>query len=215
MKKQALVLLDDYWHRRDSIEPVLPSLFPDGMWDVTVEQDPDALFSREKSPDLFVSFKDVIENDQIPTPLWCSDTWTQALDRAIREEGMGFLAIHCGIADIPREHFITTQILRAYFLGHPRPCPVTFTPVPGHPVTEGISEFTFSVDEPYQMELIPGSETTVLGYTTSEHGRQPGLWAHEYGRGRVCAATPGHAASQLAQPEYVRLLQNAAAWCVR
>lgn len=215
MKKEVLVLLNDYWHRRESIEPVLPSLFPADVWNVTVSQNPDALTRCEKAPDLFVSFKDVIENDQIPTPLWCDDDWTADLTKKIRDEGMGFLAVHCGIADIPREHFITTHILRAFFLGHPRPCPVAFTPVPGHPITEGISEFTLPVDEHYQMELIPDAETTVLGYTTSENGRQPGLWAHAYGKGRVCAATPGHAAEQLAHPAYVRLLQNAAAWCAR
>ena len=215
MKKTVLVLLDDYWHRRETIEPALPLLFPQDMWDVEVAQDPDALPARNPSPDLFVSFKDVIENDQIPTPIWCDDAWTAVLDRYIREEGMGFLAIHCGIADIPRDDLITTQILRAFFLGHPRPCPVTVTPVPGHPITEGVEEFLIPMDEHYQMEMMPDAETTVLGYTTSENGRQPGVWVHEYGKGRVCAATPGHAREQLQIPAYVRLLKNAAAWCAR
>ena len=215
MKKTVLVLLDDYWHRRESIEPMLPQLFPAEAWEVRVEQDPATLQHCEKAPDLFVSFKDVIENDQIPTPIWCDDAWTADLAAKIRDEGMGFLAIHCGIADIPRDHFLTTQILRAYFITHPAPCPVTVTPVPGHPITEGISEFTLPIDEHYQMEMIPGAETTVLGYTTSKNGRQPGLWAHTYGKGHICASTPGHAAEQLAHPEYIRLLQNAAAWCVR
>ena len=28
MKKTVLVLLDDYWHRRETIEPALPLLYP-------------------------------------------------------------------------------------------------------------------------------------------------------------------------------------------
>lgn len=88
--------------------------------------------------------------------------------------------------------------------------PVTFTPVPGHPITETISEFTFSIDKHYQMEMLPEAETAVLGYTTSENGRQAGLWAHEFGKGRVCASAPGHAAEQLVLPEYLKLLKKAA-----
>ena len=84
MKKTVLVLLDDYWHRRETIEPALPLLFPQDMWDMEVAQDPGALPARNPSPDLFVSFKDVIENDQIPTPIWCDDAWTAVLDRYIR-----------------------------------------------------------------------------------------------------------------------------------
>lgn len=216
MKKSVLVLVHDYWHRRESIEPVLPLLFPETDWNVTLTVNPSDLRNAASSPDLFVSFKDVIENDQISTPLWCDDAWTVSLDRRIREDGMGFLAVHCGIADIPKEHFITQNILRAFFVTHPIPCPVTMKPAAVHPITEGIEEFTFPKrDEHYIMEMNPGTETEVLAYTESENGIQPAVWAHTYGKGRVCAATPGHSTENLSCPQYLKLLQNAAMWCAR
>lgn len=211
--KKVTVLLHDYWHPRESIEPMLEKLFPVDRWDMTVTADPETLKSDDV-PDLLVSFKDVIENDQIPTPLWCNDEWTSRLDDCIKNKGMGFMAVHCGIADIPEEHFITQNILRAFFITHPPQCEVSFEPVEGNEITEGVPAFTFSsFDEHYQIKIT--GETNVLGYSVSQHGKQPALWCHSYGEGKVVGITPGHSYENLSQPEYLKLLINCAEWCVR
>lgn len=58
--KKVTVLLHDYWHPRESIEPMLNKLFPQDKWDMIVTADPEIL-KNGNVPDLFVSFKDVIE----------------------------------------------------------------------------------------------------------------------------------------------------------
>lgn len=211
--KKVTVLLHDYWHPRETIEPMLELVFPKDRWDMTVTENAQDLLDGDV-PDLFVSFKDASEDNRVPTPLWCDDAWTAGLDERIRNHGMGFLAVHCGIADIPEDHFITRNILRAFFVNHPPQCEVSFEPVRGNEITDGISAFTFShVDEHYHIKIT--GDTEVLGYTVSQHGKQEALWRHEYGSGRVVGITPGHSYENLVQPEYLKLLMNCADWCVR
>lgn len=211
--KKVTVLLHDYWHPRETIEPMLELVFPKDRWDMTVTENAQDLLDGDV-PDLFVSFKDASEDNRVPTPLWCDDAWTAGLDERIRNHGMGFLAVHCGIADIPEDHFITRNILRAVFVNHPPQCEVSFEPVRGNEITDGISAFTFShVDEHYHIKIT--GDTEVLGYTVSQHGKQEALWRHEYGSGRVVGITPGHSYENLVQPEYLKLLMNCADWCVR
>lgn len=211
--KKAIILLGDYWHPRNSIEPMIDLLFPKDKWDITITESPEIIKSNEV-PDLLVSFKDVIENDQIPTPLWCDDEWTAILDDCIKNKGMGFMAVHCGIADIPEDHFITTNILKAYFIAHPPQCEISFEPVSGFDITEKATPFTFSTfDEHYQIKII--GNTDILGYTVSQHGKQPALWRHKYGKGKVLGITPGHSYENLSQNEYLKLLKNCTEWCAR
>lgn len=212
----VLVLTGDYWHPSDTIKPLIELLFSEFEWSVSMTEDPNELLRCERMPDLFVSFKDVIENDQIPTPIWCDDKWSEALKKYVTEDGMGFLAVHCGLADIPQDHMITQEILRLHFVTHPPQCEVKFIPEKTHPITENVGEFTFpSFDEHYIMEITPNAETEILGYTVSKHGRQPALWAHDLGKGRVCGITPGHSTVNLTCAHYLKLLKNAVKWCAR
>lgn len=181
---------------------------------MTVTEKPSALVECTEPPGLFVSFKDPIENDQIPTPIWCDDEWSNTLEMRIKRDGMGFLAVHCGLIDLSREHIISREILKGFFVNHPPKCPVTFIPEKQHPITDGVSEFTFpEIDEHYIIEISPEADTEILAYTVSEHGRQPVLWAHELGKGRVCAVTQGHDTPNLICPEYLKILKNAVKWC--
>ena len=52
----------------------------------------------------------------------------------------------------------------------------------------------------------------VLGTTTSQHGEQVGIWAHEVGNSRVVGITPGHTTEVLTHPEMVKLIKNAIKW---
>ena len=209
--RNVTVLLGDYWHPRNSIEPMLDKLFPSERWNITISEDPNIILNGA-IPDLLVSFKDVIENDQIPTPLWCDDNWTARLDDLIKNQGMGFMAVHCGIADIPKDHFITENILRAYFVTHPPQCEVSFEVAGENEITGDLQAFTFShPDEHYQIEIM--GDTEVIGYTTSQNGKQPALWRHQYGNGKVLGITPGHSYENLSQAEYLELLKNCAEWC--
>ncbi|MCM1134727.1 MAG: ThuA domain-containing protein [Clostridium sp.] len=215
MKKTALILTGDYWHPTASIIPLLDLMLPQADWKARATENPAELLNTTNAPDLFVTFKDPIENAQISTSIWCDSKWSNALKKLISEEGMGFLAIHCGLADLPAKHIISCEILRARFVSHPPQCEVKFIPEKAHPITNHLSEFTFPADdEHYIMEMLPEFPTGILGYTISENGRQPALWAHSLGKGRICGVTPGHVTENLIFPEYVKLLKNAADWCV-
>lgn len=213
--KTALILTGDYWHPTDTITPIIGHMLPTDKWNVAITEDPSNFITLQKSPDLLITFKDPIENNQIPTPTWCDETWSGILKRRVNEDGMGFLAIHCGLADFPKEHMVSQEILGAYFVTHPPQCEVRFVPEKAHSITANVAEFTFPApDEHYVMEMIPGFPTEILGYTVSRYGRQPALWTHESGNGKICAVTPGHVTENLLCGEYLKLLQNAAKWCV-
>lgn len=215
MKKTVLILTGDYWHPTNTITPIIGHMLPEDKWDVQMTENPAEFLELQKSPDLLVTFKDPIENDQIPTPIWCDEEWSSILRRRISDDGMGFLAVHCGLTDLPKEHIITREILRAQFITHPPQCEVKFVSEKTHPITENVTEFTFpAFDEHYIIEMIPEFSTEILGYTISQHGRQPALWVHKLGNGRICGITPGHSTENLLFSEYLKLLKNAANWCV-
>ena len=76
MSKKVFVLVHDYWHHDDSIKPMMDYLF-NADYEVTFTKNPNDYFNGQF--DLFLSFKDPIENDQIPTPIWCDEKWTEKI----------------------------------------------------------------------------------------------------------------------------------------
>ena len=210
--KKTMVLVGDCWHPGESIEPLVRELFP-ATEDCVFTEDPGEFYRDEYG--VLVSFKDPVEDNRVPTPTWCDERWTEELFRRI-EGGMGYLAVHAGVADMPDTHRIARELHRAVFLMHPEPCRVTVVPEGEHPILEGVETFELpEPDEHYHMRMLPGPELPVLARTVSVHGSQPALWAHTYGRGRVCVFTPGHTTPILTCPGYVRLMRNMLAWCGR
>jgi type 1 glutamine amidotransferase len=54
------------------------------------------------------------------------------------------------------------------------------------------------------------------GLTYQSYGATaPGGWAYDYGKGRVCYMSPGHMLTDLWNPEYIKLQQNAVRWIMR
>ncbi len=206
---KVLFLTGDYWHSAESIRPLAEKLFPDGNYVYT--EDPKVFL--EGDYDLLILFKDTVENNQIPTPCWADEEWTERLLKRVRE-GMGLMAIHAGMADLKPDHPLVKELYHGAFLGHPAQCPLSFRPVREHPLLEGIEEFTYpDKDEHYHMGMLPGSEGEILAVTVSEHGEQPGLWAHGYGKGKVCMFTPAHDTPNLICDPNVRLFRNMIRWC--
>ena len=70
MKKFAIVLLNDYWHPAQSIEPLLPMIFDEKEWIVRVTEDPNYIGAHMMPPDLVMNFKDGIADTSIPTTNW-------------------------------------------------------------------------------------------------------------------------------------------------
>ena len=205
----TLVLAGDYWHPAPIIRPLAEKLFSDGSMRFT-ENPKD--FERDTC-DLLVIFKEPSENNRIPTPVWCDENWTKLLISRV-SQGMGLIVAHAGICDVKKDHPLVTELTHAVFLGHPAQCPVSVRFDQGHPLTDGLADFTLPEnDEHYQVEMLPGSEGEILGRTESAHGAQPGLWAHSYGKGRVCVFTPGHTTKNLLSGGMTAAYRRMISWC--
>lgn len=214
--KTALFLIGDYWHPAETVRPLAARLFPSEAWHVVVTEVPQALFELEGAPDLIMTLKDPVENNQIPTPVWCGEDWMKRLFAYVGEQGTGLLAVHAALAGTDREHPMAKELLQAVFTGHPAACPVTFQPAKAHAILGGVSAFTFPEnDEHYMMAMLDGAEVDILAHTLSQHGSQPGLWVKEWRKGRVCCVSPGHTTANLLCDDYVKLLKNAIRWCIR
>jgi len=210
--KKILFLVGDYWHHAETIQPLADKLFDRAEWEVCFTQEPAKLYEFE--PDLIVSFKDPVENDQIPTPVWCDEEWTERIFELV-ENGAGFMIMHAALTDMPEDHPIVNTMIQSMFVTHPPQCEVMLRPISEHEVMAGIEEFAFpEPDEHYIMEMLPDADVEKLAYTMSQHGQQPGVWVKELGAGRICCITPGHTTANLTCDGFVRLLGNAIDWCM-
>jgi hypothetical protein len=84
-----------------------------------------------------------------------------------------------------------------------------------HPLARGLADFDVT-DEVYaEQRVLPGVEVYGWAETTGDSprtGRQPALWTHRYGAGRVVYDGLGHDAASLEHPVHRRLIQRAALW---
>lgn len=85
-----------------------------------------------------------------------------------------------------------------------------------HPLAAGLPDFDL-VDESYSaLRLQPDVDvygwSEYAGPESGSAGRQPALWTHRYGSGRVVYDALGHDVASLEHPVHRRLLQRAALW---
>lgn len=124
---------------------------------------------------------------------------------------------HVGLSDPDFRH-----VLGAAYTGHPpiRTFKVKVTD-PDHPITKGVKDFVVT-DEQHYMTYDKDPKFLFLqtvneeGLTYRSYGATaPGGWSYDYGKGRVCYMSPGHMLSDLWNPEYIKLQQNAVRWIMR
>jgi hypothetical protein len=124
---------------------------------------------------------------------------------------------HVGLTDPDFRH-----VLGAAYTGHPpiRTFKVKVTNR-DHPITQGVTDFVIT-DEQHYMTYDKDPKFVFLetvnedGLTYESYGSTaPGGWAYDYGKGRVCYMSPGHMLSDLWNPMYVKLQQNAVRWIMR
>jgi hypothetical protein len=124
---------------------------------------------------------------------------------------------HVGLSDPDFRH-----VLGAAYTGHPpiRTFKVKVTN-PDHPITKGVKDFVIT-DEQHYMTYDKDPKFLFLqtvneeGLTYQTYGATaPGGWSYDYGKGRVAYLSPGHMLSDLWNPEYIKLQQNAVRWIMR
>lgn len=203
---RVLVICDDHWHPASTVRGGLAPLADrfDFDW---IEDAGDWSAERMASYPIVVLSKsnNVSATNDAP---WVDERVEAAFLDYVKAGG-GLLVVHSGSAGY-RGNPVLRALMGGIFETHPPQLDVTFTPQPGHPLTEGVEPFT-AKDEHYFMAL-EADDAVVLGTTTSEHGTQPGAWIRTEGAGRVCMLTPGHNVEVWLAPGFQQLLQNALRW---
>ena len=207
---KILVLCDDYWHPARVPRKGLGELFETGFTFDWIEN------ARDWSPETMRSYPVVIltksNNVSATDPTgWVTDS-VQATFLDYVRSGNGLLAIHSGTAEYDQMR-VLRGLLGGVFRHHPEQCPVTVTPLAGHPLSAGSVPFTLK-DEHYFMAL-DDPQADVFMTTTSEHGEQPGAWRRVDGSGRVVVLTPGHNLDVWLHASFRTLLLNSLRWCGR
>ena len=214
--KSVFILVGDYWHSADSIRPIVELLFNKDEWEVIFTEKPEEIYNLSTKTKLVISFKDPIENDQIPTDVWCDDKWNQKLFDLVENNGVGLILAHAALTDLEKTHLIVKKMIQSMFITHPKQCTMEFIKRKKHPIMDGVENFMFpEFDEQYQMEMIENAEVQVLADTKTKHGMQPAVWVSELGKGRICCITPAHTTANLTCDGFVRVIRNAINWCVK
>jgi type 1 glutamine amidotransferase len=204
---RVLVICDDYWHPAATVRGGLDALKENEFEFDWIED------AAEWSAERMAEYPLVLltKSDNVSAAdkgSWVSEDVQRAFVEYVRK-GNGLLAVHSGT--VYAEHPTLRGLIGGAFTHHPKQCPVTMEPLPGHPLTAGSEPFTL-VDEHYIMEL-DDAQADVFLTTTSEHDTQPGGWTRTEGKGRVCVLTPGHNVEIWQHPSFQTLTINALRWC--
>lgn len=231
MKRLAYVLMDDFVHTAKRNLPFVTKYFDLEKWQVCVFRNWDDVCEMT-APDVFLDMRDARFNWRQDTPNWYESDMSYKVAKFVMEDGSGYVAVHAGLTNIPKDHPIRTQILHgssaiptggtplhnnllAGKVGTPFNAfsEVNFVPCAEHPVTAGVKPFTVR-DEQYGVTFVDGADVTVLGNTVSaEAGSSVGAWACTAGNGRAVGITLGHLDNALENPMLQKLIANAVNWC--
>jgi type 1 glutamine amidotransferase len=205
---KVLVLCDDYWHParipREGLSALTRAEFKFD-W-IENARDWSAQGMMQYPIVILTKSNNVCSTDQTE---WMTETVQAAFSDYVRQ-GNGLLAIHSGTAEYEQKP-ILRSLLGGVFAHHPEQCPVTISPRPEHPLSNGTSAFTLT-DEHYFMAM-DDPQADMFLTTTSEHGEQPAGWTRMEGSGRVAVLTPGHNLEVWLHSSFQMLLLNALRWC--
>ncbi|MFH1571129.1 MAG: ThuA domain-containing protein [Gemmatimonadota bacterium] len=215
MSRAVWVVRHDEYHPRAVVDPAVAAAFDGPDWEVRLTERARDLLADAAAVDLAVFFANGRAAGEGPL----SAAEEQALAQRV-EEGMGLLRVHAGLVLIEADSPLQRRLNTGRFISHPRhegavEFQVDYVPLRQvkHPILEGVGPFG-GRDEHYWCQLAV-ERTDLLLAATSAVGTGAAGWAHEVGRGRVAALTPGHTAAVLMHPMMLKLLGNAARWCAR
>lgn len=208
MKKTVLVIWDDIYHPEATYTDITHKVFDNEKWELKTTYLARDIFSFKKAPDLVVNF--TIGRPDGEPDLTMEE---QQKLKEMAEAGMNMMYVHAGLACI-QENTPVNDISLGHFASHPEPHYVTHCcelPGTNHPIMKGVEPFE-DPDEHYFCK-VQVEKCTPFMASVSVAGTEIAGWTQELGKGRVCSITPGHNAPILSKMR--KLLENAAAWCVR
>lgn len=141
-----------------------------------------------------------------------SDEVVDRVVKRVKENGMGFVAVHSGHHSKPFKALLNaTGNLKAKNDGTPEHITVV---APNHPLAKGVKNFTIPKEEIYMEPFdVPEPEVIVFRskWDSGQEFRSGCVWT--VGKGKVVYFRPGHETfPALNQPEVVKVLTNAALW---
>ena len=165
-------------------------------------------------------FDPPIPQTRAQSQFWMKPEQGKAVRRFVEAGGAALFlhnTTHVGLTDPDFRH-----VLGAAYTGHPpiRTFKVKVTNS-DHPITQGVKDFVVTDEQHYMIydkdpKFLFLQTVNEDGLTYQSYGATaPGGWSYDYGKGRVCYMSPGHMLSDLWNPEYIKLQQNATRWLLR
>lgn len=145
------------------------------------------------------------------SPCSLSDNQAAAIMQWV-EQGGGMILFHSGVCIA--KHPAVFPWLGYSFSHHPAQEVLHFHPTERHPITKGISSFSFQ-DEPYHYIFCKDLSDfhVVMEYSfAGESAPLPAVWYRRYGKGTVVNLCMGHTASQAGDPHTLELVCNTVDW---
>jgi hypothetical protein len=165
-------------------------------------------------------FEPPLPQTRAQSQFWMKPEQGKAVRRFVEAGGAALFlhnTTHVGLTDPDFRH-----VLGAAYTGHPpiRTFKVKVTNS-DHPITQGVKDFIVTDEQHYMIydkdpKFLFLQTVNEDGLTYQSYGATaPGGWSYDYGKGRVCYMSPGHMLSDLWNPEYIKLQQNAVRWVLR
>ncbi|MBD1379608.1 ThuA domain-containing protein [Metabacillus arenae] len=177
---------------------------------------------------LTVLEEDDLEQYDLIVPNWTQDTITpeqlQPLLNAVAN-GSGLAGLHGGMGDSFRMATDYQFMVGGQWVAHPGNDGIKYEVRiidPGHPLTEGMKDFTVE-SEQYYMHVDPAVKVHATTrfpiadgpYSVNGKVDMPVVWSKRWGEGKVYYCALGHVAQIVRMPEVITLMRKGMSWAAR
>ena len=129
--------------------------------------------------------------------------------------GTGVAGLHGGMGDAFRKEPSYQWMVGGQWVAHPGGSEVTYDVHivdPGHPLTQGIKDFTVTTEQ-YYMHVDPANQ--VLATTQFGGVTMPVVWTKTFGRGRIVYCSLGHSPDIVERPDVRTLIRRGMVFAAR
>jgi trehalose utilization protein len=141
------------------------------------------------------------------------DVAVDRIDKHVKERGMGFIALHSSHYSKALKKLLNAAGSWSSYVNHGKPEQMWIV-LPGHPIAEGVTDFTIPQTEIYTEPFaVPEPESVVVEGTweSGHRGREVMTWS--LGKGRLVYIRAGHEEYPIYfMPQMQKLVANSAKW---
>lgn len=225
---KIVCVMGDYWHPASSQESHMRQIFSGGknykVYFVLASRyltkellsDADLLITARYGGGDDPAWTDqpvVVERPQGDS-IW-TDDHIDALYDFVKNQGKGWLAVHCSIFS-GRTEIEDLMGIEPLLHQEIQPCIIKDLNQ-NHPITKGIDTFYINLDEQFDVQIKDTNRTTLLFRNLAVHDKRDAIggWCLEQGNGRVVGLLPGHYQWNYRIPEYQEIFWRAAHWAMK